>query len=408
MKPYVWLLLSEQQFQKFIELRKGSGAPDSAVDLSQATVPYPSAHSEGCRNASHSTTGDWSPSGHTEMQEVYLHEYASGRNNAMKEKRIVRMSLVGIVWVAILLLCGTAVAQNAHVRGVIVGRSGATMTVKSQDAGTVFVVLNDNTDVRKTEAPFDLREKHSGLSVLVPGLPVRMKGFYNAQNQLVAETIRFKSSDLKTANDIQAGITPQEQQIQAHEQRIEQSEQQIKEQQAALQQQQQALQQQQQDLAAAQTKIDANKEAIAATNKRFRELGQYNTVEEFTVLFGNGKVAIEPQYKLQLVRLAQKAKTIDGYMIQVKGYASAVGSGALNQKLSAQRADNVTDFLEQQCGIPLTNILAPGAMGTSKQVKPDTTAQGQAENRRVVVRILQDKGIAGNDTLANRTPGSAL
>jgi OmpA-OmpF porin, OOP family len=35
-------------------------------------------------------------------------------------------------------------------------------------------------------------------------------------------------------------------------------------------------------------------------------------------------------------------------------------------------------------------------MGTSKQVEPDTTAAGQAENRRVVVRILQDKGIAGN------------
>ena len=130
------------------------------------------------------------------------------------------------------------------------------------------------------------------MSALIPGLPVRMKGFYNAQNQLVAESIRFKSADLKTANDIQAGITPQEQQIQAQEQRLQQSEQQIKEQQAALQQQQQALQQGQQDLAAAQTKIDANKEAIAATNNRFRELGQYNTVEELTVLFGNGQVAI--------------------------------------------------------------------------------------------------------------------
>jgi outer membrane protein OmpA-like peptidoglycan-associated protein len=324
----------------------------------------------------------------------------------MKEVRLARISFGGTLWLAALLLCGTAAAQNSHVRGVIVGRSGATMTVKSKDAGTVVVVLNDSTDVRQTEAPFDLREKHTALSALIPGLPVRMKGFYNAQNQLVAESIRFKSADLKTANDIQAGITPQEEQIQAHEQRLQQSEQQIKEQQAALQQQQQALQQQQQDLAAAQTKVDANKEAIAATNNRFRELGQYNTVEELTLLFGNGQVAIEPQYKLQLVRLAVQAKALDGYMIQVKGYASAVGSAALNQELSAQRADNVTNFLEQQCGIPLTNILAPGAMGTSKQVEPDTTAQGQAENRRVVVRVLQDKGIAGNDTVAKRTPGS--
>jgi OmpA-OmpF porin, OOP family len=80
--------------------------------------------------------------------------------------------------------------------------------------------------------------------------------------------------------------------------------------------------------------------------------------------------------------------------MQVKGYASSVGSAALNQRLSTDRADNVTDFLEQN-GIPLTNMLAPGAMSTSKQIAPDTTVEGQAENRRVVVRILQNKGIAG-------------
>jgi outer membrane protein OmpA-like peptidoglycan-associated protein len=82
-------------------------------------------------------------------------------------------------------------------------------------------------------------------------------------------------------------------------------------------------------------------------------------------------------------------------VIQVQGYASKVGSAALNQKLSQERAQNVIDILEQQGGIPLTNVLAPGAMGTSNQVAPDNTAEGQAENRRVVVRVLQNKGIAG-------------
>ena len=163
-----------------------------------------------------------------------------------------------------------------------------------------------------------------------------------------------------------------------------------------IQQQQAAMQKQQAELTAEQQKIAANKAAIAAANKRFGELGEYNILGEVTVLFANGKVAIDPQYKPQLVQLAQKAKTIDAYVIQVKGYASAVGSAALNQKLSTERADNVTDFLEQQGGIPLTNILAPGAMGTSRQVAADTTAEGQADNRRVVVRILQNKGIAGN------------
>ena len=56
----------------------------------------------------------------------------------------------------------------------------------------------------------------------------------------------------------------------------------------------------------------------------------------------------------------------------------------------------VTSFLEQTGKIPLTNMLSPGAMGTSQKVGPDKTVEGQAENRRVVVKILQNKGIAGS------------
>jgi outer membrane protein OmpA-like peptidoglycan-associated protein len=175
--------------------------------------------------------------------------------------------------------------------------------------------------------------------------------------------------------------------------RVEQ--QQVAQQQEQLQVQQAKLRQEQAAEAADAAKIAADKAAIAAVNKRFGELGEYNIWDEVTVLFGNGKVAVDPQYQPQLLALCQKAKTATGYVIQVKGYASAVGFAALNQKLSQERAANVTDFLEQSCGIYLTNVLGPGAMGTSRQVAPDTTAEGQAENRRVVVRVLQNKGIAG-------------
>ena len=111
--------------------------------------------------------------------------------------------------------------------------------------------------------------------------------------------------------------------------------------------------------------------------------------------FGNGKVNVEPEYNTPLLQLAQKAKTIEGYMIEIKGYASSVGSESSNQKLSEDRADNVANFLIQQGHIPLTNMLAPAAMGESQQVQNETTAEGQAQNRRVVVRILQNKAIAG-------------
>ncbi|MGB9433901.1 MAG: OmpA family protein [Candidatus Acidiferrum sp.] len=94
-------------------------------------------------------------------------------------------------------------------------------------------------------------------------------------------------------------------------------------------------------------------------------------VATFDVYFANGKVTVDAKCKPQLLDLSAKAKTITAYIIQVQGYASAVGSAALNQKLSLERADNVLAILEQDGQIPLTTILAPGAMGTSNQVAPN-------------------------------------
>lgn len=286
---------------------------------------------------------------------------------------------VSLAVAAVLLLCGIATAQSNQVKGVINGRSGATMTVLTQGGETVTVVLTPATQVNEPEGVF--RKKHLSMTALVPGLSVEVKGTINDQHQLVADSVTFHGSDLKTAQDIQAGLAPTQQQVQQNQQQIQAD--------------QQKIQQQQQELQVEEQKTAANKAAIAAANKRFGELGDYNILGEVTVLFGNDKVTIDPQYKPQLLKLAQQAMGITGYVIQVKGYASQVGSAALNQKLSTERAENVTNFLEQEGKIPLTNMLAPGAMGTSKQVAPDSTAEGQAENRRVVVRILQNKGIAG-------------
>jgi len=295
--------------------------------------------------------------------------------NSTKVRTPFRVSLAVA---AVLLLCGIATAQSNQVKGVINGRSGATMTVLTQGGETVTVVLTPATQVDEPEGVF--RKKHLSMTALVPGLSVEVKGTINDQHQLVADSVTFHGSDLKTAQDIQDGLAPTQQQVQQNQQQIQAD--------------QQKIQQQQQELQVEEQKTAANKAAIAAANKRFGELGDYNILGEVTVLFGNDKVIIDPQYKPQLLKLAQQAMGITGYVIQVKGYASQVGSAALNQKLSTERAENVTNFLEQEGKVPLTNMLAPGAMGTSKQVAPDSTAEGQAENRRVVVRILQNKGIA--------------
>jgi OOP family OmpA-OmpF porin len=296
----------------------------------------------------------------------------------MNSKQLRTPLRVSLVLAAFLLACGIAIAQNDQVKGVINGRSGATMSVLS-GGESITVVLTTDTQVLEPEGAF--RKKHLSMTALVPGLAVEVKGSFNDKHQLVADRVTFHGSDLKTAQDIQAGLAPTQQQVQQNQQQIQAD--------------QQKIQQQQQELQAEEAKTAANKAAIAAANKRFGELGDYNILGEVTVLFGNGRVDVDPQYKPQLLKLAQQAMGVTGYVIQVKGYASKVGSGALNQKLSTERAENVTNFLEQEGKIPLTNMLAPGAMGTSQQVAPDSTAEGQAENRRVVVSILQNKAIAG-------------
>src|SRR5271165_1200400 len=232
----------------------------------------------------------------------------------MKETRIARIALsVTLSLVALVLLCGVAGAQS--IEGIINGRSGATMTVQTQDAGNVVVVLNDFTTVEDVSGIFHARRKQMGVTVLEPGLQVQVQGNYNAQNQLVANIVKFNGKNLQTATDIQAGVTPVEQQEQAQQQKLAQ-------QQAQLKQQQQQLTKEQQAQAADAAKIAANQAAIAAVNKRFGELGDYNIWDEVEVYFGNGQVKVDPQYTPKLLALCKKAKTVTGYVIQVKGYAS--------------------------------------------------------------------------------------
>jgi outer membrane protein OmpA-like peptidoglycan-associated protein len=290
--------------------------------------------------------------------------------------------------VTLLLFCGAMFAQSTKVSGLIIGRSAASMTLQTSSEPKLVVLLTDTTQVAQIQGAFKARRKQMSMTALIPGLQVQVEGSYNAQNELVASSVKFKGNDLQDAQTIQAGLQPAQEQIQ-------QSQAELEEQKAALERQQKEMQEQQQQMAEAQAKIDANKAAIEAANKRFGQLDDYNIMDEVTIYFANGKVTLDPKYKPQLLQLAEKAKTITAFTIQVKGYASSVGSVTLNQKLSEDRANSVTQFLQQQGHIPLTNMLAPGAMGESRQVGSDKTAEGQAQNRRVVVRVLQNKGIAG-------------
>jgi len=296
--------------------------------------------------------------------------------NLLRIAYVATVSLIGLA-----LLTTMAVAQSVKVEGLIKARNGDTMVVQTSGSPILIVLLTDSTQVGQVLGVFQARRKEMSMAALIPGLEVRVEGTYNDQKELVATSVSFKGNDLERAESIQAGL--HETQVQAQENKAE-----LEKQNAALKMQNEALQQQQQQIAANKTAIDA---AIA----RFGQLDDYYIRDQITVYFDNGEVKVDPKYKPQLLALAEKAQPINGYMIEVKGYASSVGSVTLNQQLSEDRANAVTNILIQQGHIPLTRMLAPGAMGETHQVGDDKTAEGQAENRRVVVRVLQNKAVAG-------------
>jgi OOP family OmpA-OmpF porin len=293
-------------------------------------------------------------------------------------------AFVGVLALGVLASASTAsyAQDNVKVEGLIKARSGDAMILETKEDPKLVVHLADTTRVEQVQGMLKARSKSMSMAALIPGLPVKVEGFNNLQKELVATSVKFKGNDLEQARAIQAGM---------HETmaRTTQSEAELAKQKAELEQQQAQMNEQ-------EKKVAANKAAIAANSARFGQLNDYYIMDEVTVLFGNGVSKLDPKYGLQLKELAQKAKVVQGYMIEVKGYASATGSAEVNQAISEKRANSVTTYLQQQCDVPLTNMLAPGAMGESRQVATDVKVESDAQNRRVVVRVLQNKAIAGN------------
>ena len=224
-------------------------------------------------------------------------------------------------------------------------------------------------------------------AVLVPGLKVSVDGTSQDATHVLARSITFDKDDLQTAEMIQAGLTPTEAKVSANTQNIETSQQNI----AANKQE---ISANQQNIAANKTTMDAN---AAETSKRFSELSEYDTKDQLDVKFASGSTKISAADQEALKKLAHDAVNQTGYIIQVKGYADSSGNAAMNQKLSMERAQEVIAFLLQDCNVPVRHIVAPGAMGTADPAAPNETASGRAENRRVDVKVLVNKGLsAGN------------
>jgi OmpA-OmpF porin, OOP family len=285
-------------------------------------------------------------------------------------------------------------AQQATIEGLVIGRDGSTMSVKTADTPRLTVLLSDSTKATEKGGFLGLSRKDLGITELVPGLQVKVEGTYDPDHQLVARRVEFSRTALATAKEIDAGLNPVNEKMNAQQDQLRSDRKDIEASQQDIAQAKQDIGTTQQGLAQNVQATSENKQAIGQTNTRIGTLDQYDTKGTYTVQFANGRSAVTKKYKDELVDFVKQAADTPGAMIEVQGYASKVGSQELNQRLSSERADNVLTII-QQAGVPLTRILAPAAMGTTEQVGSNHTRSGQAQNRRVVVTIVVNKGITG-------------
>ena len=288
-----------------------------------------------------------------------------------------------------------ASAQQATVEGLVVGRSGPTMLVRTGDSPKLTVLLSDSTQTTEKGGFLGLDRKHPAIVDLVPGLAVKVEGSYDGDHQLVARKVTFSRTAMNTARQIDAGLNPVNQQVAAAQDQLRTDRKDIDQNQQDTAKNSQDIDTTKQGLAATTADTANNKQAIGQANQRFTTLDQYEDKGSITVNFANGKATVSKKDKDQLTDFVKSAANTPGYMIEVQGYASSVGSATLNQRLSSERADAVLAIIQQTGVVPMTRILAPAAMGTTNPVSGDHTRSAQAQNRRVVVTIVVNKGITG-------------
>lgn len=260
-----------------------------------------------------------------------------------------------------------SIGQKAKLKGSIVRRDADTFSIRDdQDIETV-VLLTEQTSV-KSKGGFFRWGKNYDVTSLLRGLPVEVEGVGNREGQLVAEKVRFESSDLKVARLVEKRVAPVEE---ANERLAGQV-----------------------DEVGEVSKL-ARAEAGRA-HERISSLDDYNVQDSASVFFRVNSAIISPEGRLALDDLAQKASNTKGYVIEITGHADATGNAQRNRTLSQQRADAVVRYLQENHEIPLRRMITPFGYGQLRPVADNSTAEGRRQNRRVEVKILVSKGMAGS------------
>ena len=99
------------------------------------------------------------------------------------------------------------------------------------------------------------------------------------------------------------------------------------------------------------------------------------------VLFDTGKSTLLPGAREKLAKISGIVLAYPDLRLGIEGYTDSVGSDAMNQQLSEQRAGSVRDYLTN-ANIPVASMTSQG-FGETQPVASNDTAAGRQQNRRV-------------------------
>jgi len=277
-------------------------------------------------------------------------------------------------------------------KGVVTRRDSDTFTVRDMNGVDTVVRLDDRTSV-KTKGGFLRGGTNYAQTSILRGLNVEVEGRGNASGELIAEKIRFNEADMRVARAVESRAAPLEERADTTENKLSQVEANAQRLSGQLEELAAVSNAARGGAKAAQATADAAVAGVNATNERISALDDYVPQDVAAVNFRSGSAVLSADAKAALDGIATKAMNAKGYVLEVSGFADSRGSINLNRQLSQRRADAVIRYLVENHSIPLRRIVTPYGYGEVNPVAENDTREGRAQNRRVEIKLLVNKGL---------------
>jgi len=282
--------------------------------------------------------------------------------------------------------------EKMKIKGVVVRRDSDSFLIRDANGVDTTVKVSDTTSV-KSNGSFLKGGTKYGPATIIRGLNLEVEGRGGSGGELVAEKIRFNEADLRVARSVESRAAPLEERASSTETKLGQVEENAQRLSGQLDELAAVANTAKGGAKAAQASADAAITGVNETNERISSLDDYVPQTSAAVNFKVNSADLSDEAKVKLDELATRAMNTKGYVIEVSGYTDATGSVEKNRILSQRRADAVIQYLVENHQIPLRRIVTPYGYGKSNPIADNTTKEGRAQNRRVEVKLLVNKGL---------------